>query len=185
MLSEFRTRKLSRFFDVVDTDRDGVFTGADTEVVGQRLCALRGLEPGTPPHRTFMVGFTYYWEDVRRAIDADADGRVTRQEWLDYHERMLADRPRFLATAANSANLMFGLVDRDGDGRISTEEYAEWMRAWGMTDAARSAEVFANLDPDAAGSFSHEEVMALTEDFFYSDDPARPGNWVMGPLSSD
>ena len=182
MLSDFRKRKLTRFFEVVDSDGDGVFTHADTELVGARLAALRGLKAGTPDYDNFIAGFSFYWQDVRDASDANADGKVTLEEWLAYHDGMLADEQRYAATAANSAGLMFALVDKDGDGKISTDEYGDWMRAWGMTDDETFAGTMAKLDPGGSGAFSRDEVLAFTRDFFYSEDADAPGNWAMGPF---
>ncbi len=181
MLSEFRRRKLTRFFAVVDADGDGVFTAADTELVAERLARLRGLDPASSEHASFRAGFMYYWQDVRRACDSDVNGRVTLSEWIAYHEVMLADAARFEATAQNSAGLMFALVDADEDGVISPEEYGTWMRAWGMTDDESSAEVLRRINP-GGGGLTREAVLERTREFFYSEDPDAPGNWAMGPL---
>jgi len=182
MLSDVRKRKLVRFFNVVDTNGDGVFEARDTELVAQRVAALRGLSPGEEGYEGFYRGFSYYWEDLRRSCAPSEQGRVTLDEWLAYHTEMLADEARFRATAEASASLMFALVDSDGDGVLSLEEYGQWMRAWGMTDEHTSTEVLARIDPSGAGQLTREDVVSLTHTFFYSDDPDAPGSWAMGPF---
>ena len=180
MLSHLRTRKIGRFFDVIDSNGDGVFTPEDTQVVGERLASLRGLAPGSDAYENFMAVFGFYWDDIRKSCDADADGQVTRVEWIAYHERMLADRARFDSTVGAAATMMFSLLDHDGDGVITPERYTAWIGACGIADPPTAATMVAKLDPHAEG-FTRERALALAEEFFYSDDPQAPGNWALGP----
>ncbi len=182
MQSDIRKRKLTRFFNVVDTNGDGVFDQQDTDLVAVRVAALRGLKPGTEGYQVFYQGFSYYWDDLRRSCSPSDSGQVTLQEWFDYHATMLADRERFEATAEASAALMFALADTNDDGLLSLEEYGNWMRAWGMADGETAGSVLEKLDRRGAGQLTREDVLELTREFFYSDDPQAPGNWAMGPF---
>ena len=182
MLSEFRKRKLAALFSAFDGDRDGVLTNADPAVILGRLSQLAGLEPGSMPHTNFELAFMAYWKDFVMTSDANADGRVTIEEWNAYHEVMLADDRRYSQTAAMSAGVMFALVDKDHDGYISLVEYGGWLRAWQVDAAAVTDELLAKLDIGEDGRLSQAQVLDLTREFFYSDDPDAPGNWAMGPF---
>lgn len=182
MLSELRIRKLTRFFHLVDSDGDGTLTPADPELVVRKLARLRELRQGTPPYESFRSGFMAYWDDMMKRSDANADGVVTLQEWLVYHDEMLADEARFEYTVAVSAGVMFALMDTDESGAISLDEYGQWMKAWGLGDGELTPEVFAKLDRNGDGTLSQTEVLDMIHEFYYSDDPDAPGNWSMGPF---
>ncbi|MEZ4453578.1 MAG: hypothetical protein R3B09_29250 [Nannocystaceae bacterium] len=182
MLSDLRTRKLTRFFRLVDADGDGYFTRADSETIAIRLVALRGHAKGTPAYDAFVGGFLRYWDDVRRDVDASEDGKVSLGEWLHYHAIMLANPARFESSATTSARLMFALLDVDGDGKVTTDEVASWLRAWGQIDEETLATIPGILDINGDGLLSHSEIMSLTREFFFSDDPEARGNWAMGPF---
>lgn len=182
MLTDLQKRKLTRFFKVWDADGDGVITTKDPEQVAQNLAELRGLKPGSPEHEAFYSGFMLYQNDFLQSVDLDESGEVTLEEWLGYHEEMLQDETRFESTALMEIEIMFALMDQDGDGIITLEEYGRWMRALRIGEEDLTEKVFQKLDLNGDGTLSKEEVLQLTREFFYSDDPEARGNWAMGPF---
>ena len=117
MLTNLQKRKLTRFFSVWDANGDGTITTEDPKQVAQNLAKLQGLEPSSPEHERFHIGFMAYQDDFLKAVDVDESGRVTLEEWLAYHEEMLQDEERFERTALMSVKVMFELMDRNGDGK--------------------------------------------------------------------
>ncbi|MFL7794197.1 MAG: EF-hand domain-containing protein [Anaerolineae bacterium] len=180
MLTNLQKRKLTRFFNVWDTDDDGAITTKDPEQVAQNLAKLQGLKPGSPEHEGFYSGLMSYQNDFLKAVDMDESGRVTLEEWLAYHEEMLQDEKRFEGTVLMVIEVMFALMDRNGDGKITLEEYEECMKALRIEDFAEKA--LQKLDLNGNGTLSKEEVLKLTREFFYSDDPKARGNWALGPF---
>ena len=182
MLTDLQKRKLTRFFNVWDANGDGIITSEDPEQVAQNLAELQELKPGSPEHERFYSGFMLYQKDFLQAVDVDESGSVTLEEWLAYHDKMLQDEERFERTALVAAEAMFQLMDRDGDGRITLKEYGRWMRAFRIVEQDILEEVFQKLDLNESGALSKEEMLRLTREFFYSDDPDAPGNWALGPF---
>jgi Ca2+-binding EF-hand superfamily protein len=182
MLTDLQKRKLTRFFNVWDANGDGVITTEDPKQVAGNLAELQGLKPGSPEHEAFYSGFMLYQNDFLQAVDVDESGSVTLEEWLAYHEEMLQDQQRFEATVLTVIEAMFALMDQDGDGKITLEEYAAWMRGMRIAEQDISQRIFSKLDLDGSGSVSKAEMMQLTREFFYSDDPEARGNWVLGPF---
>jgi Ca2+-binding EF-hand superfamily protein len=182
MLTNLQKRKLTRFFNVWDANGDGAITTEDPEQVAQNLVELQGLKPGSPEHEGFYKGFTSYQNDFLQAVDVDESGRVTLKEWLAYHEKMLQDEERFERTALMPVKVMFELMDRNGDGKITLEEYGRWMRAFRIGEQDITEKVFQKLDLSGDGTLSKEETLQLTHEFFYSDDPDARGNWALGPF---
>jgi Ca2+-binding EF-hand superfamily protein len=180
MLTNLQKRKLTRFFSVWDADGDGVITTKDPEQVAQNLAKLQGLEPGSPEYERFYSGYMSYQNDFLKAVDVDESGRVTLEEWLAYHEKMLQDEQRFEGTALMVIEVMFALMDRNGDGKITLEEYGKSMKALRIEDI--TGKELQKLDLNGNGILSKEDVLQLTREFFYSDDPDARGNWALGPF---
>ncbi|MBN1979793.1 MAG: EF-hand domain-containing protein [Anaerolineae bacterium] len=180
MLTKLQKRKLTRFFTVWDANGDGVITTKDPEQAAQNLAKLQGLKPGSPEHDEFHNGFLSYQNDFLKTVDVDESSRVTLEEWLAYHEEMLQDEKRFEGTALMAIEVMFALMDRNRDGKITLEEYGECMKALRIKDITEK--VLQKLDLNGNGILSKEEVLQLTREFFYSDDPDAPGNWALGPF---
>ena len=182
MLTDLQKRKVTRFFNVWDADGDGVITTRDPEQVAQNLAELQGLKPGSLKHKVFHSGFMLYQKGFLKAMDLDESGHVTLDEWLAYHEEMLQDEKKFQRTALTAMESMFELMDRDGDGKITLEEYGRWMRAFRIVEQEITKEVFQKLDLNENGTLGKKEIRQLTREFFYSDDPEAPGNWALGPF---
>lgn len=182
MLTDLQKRKLTRFFNVWDANGDGVITMEDPAEVAQNLARLRGLDPDSAAYEAFYTGFMLYQDDFLGTVDVDASGQVTLDEWLAYHEEMLLDADRFERTVLMVVEVMFGLMDRDGDGRITLEEYGDWMRGMRIREEEITADVFQKLDLNGNGIVSKEEMMQLTSEFFLSHDPEARGNWALGPF---
>jgi hypothetical protein len=71
--------------------------------------------------------------------------------------------------------------DRDGDGRLDENEYATILWCYGIADAdARAA--FRHLVTDGSGYLTNAAMEKVFAEFFRSDDPDAPGNWMIGPL---
>ena len=182
-LSDFRKRKLSTLFAAFDGDRDELLTNADPGIIIARLAKIAGLEPDSQTHKNFEMGFMAYWKDFIMSSDLNEDGKVTIEEWYSYHATMLQDERRFAQTVAMSAGVMFALMDGDNDGFMSLEDYGRWPGAWQVDPSVITEELLARLDIGGNGKLSSEQVIALTREFFYSEDPEAPGNWCMGPLA--
>jgi hypothetical protein len=72
------------------------------------------------------------------------------------------------------------LWDRDHDGRLSIVEYVALNGCYGISEEA-AHEAFRHLDPAGTGLLNTEEVTKRVREFFLSDDPEAPGNWIIGP----
>jgi hypothetical protein len=73
------------------------------------------------------------------------------------------------------------LSDQDGDGRLSQQEYVANLRSFNVNEAAAN-EAFRRLDQDGDGYLTQAELSRCVEEFFYSEDPEAPGNWLVGPI---
>ncbi|GAA1313095.1 hypothetical protein GCM10009634_81780 [Saccharothrix xinjiangensis] len=80
-------------FDPLDADGDGDLTRDDFDVFALRLAQGAGEPPGSPRARAIRHGYRALWDRLAERADADADGRVTREEF----QRLLLAEPTALA----------------------------------------------------------------------------------------
>ena len=117
-----------------------------------------------------------FWDQVRQ-FDSDGDGQVTLEEYVAGFGAFIDQRDAFLAGMGALVDSFYSMADRDGDGLISEEELILHYRAWRHTeDQAREA--FTHLDRGGRGGISKQDWMRNLEEFYYSDDPEAPGNWL-------
>ncbi len=182
MLTDLQKRKLTRFFDVWDTNGDGVITTEDPAQVARNLAELQGLVPGSPEYERFYSGYMLYQNSFLQAVDVEESGQVTLDQWLAFHDEMLQDEEQFEGTVLLPVEVMFALMDQDGDGRVTLEEYGTWMTSLRIGEEDITEEVFQKLDLNEDGTLSKAEIQELTREFFYSNDPEARGNWALGPF---
>jgi len=183
MLSDLQLKKLPKMFALNDNNGDGVIAQEDFEEAARVLGRFRGLAPGTAEyedlHRTIMAR----WNNLRETCDTDGDNRVTLQEWLAYWDKVLATQGEYERVCKPFSAVVARTLDLDGDGKISPDEYAQWLSRWGV-DKKAALECFARLDLNGDGHLSVDEFVALVAQYFQSSDPNSPGNWLLGPPDS-
>ena len=87
--------------------------------------------------------------------------------------------PRDEAKAAATPVIggLFDALDTDGDGYISAEEYARFLRANGA-GADAVTEAVQRVLGDQDGRLSRDEYVDLMFDYYLSDDQEARANWA-------
>ena len=181
MLTDFQKRKLTIWFNLCDLDKNGLLEAGDYERLIENVARERGFAKGSPAYDLIHAGYIRGWQQIARFADKDRPGQVGLEQFLASHDEMLSDRTLFDALVLGVADSIIKLSDQDGDGKLSEHEYVTNMRAYGL-DEAHAKEAFQQLDRDADGFISKDELMKDVEEFYYSNDPAAPGNWLVGPF---
>lgn len=180
MLSAFRRGKLAHQFRIYDTNNDGVLERTDLLRVADALAGARGFEPGSPAYDRLAAHYEELWAPLQRRAGGAVHARVTLDGYLAWHEELLADAATYEKTLGAMAGLLFDLFDEDSDGLVHLAEYERFARAHGIPGTPASW--FPRLDLDGDGRLARDEVHALIEQFYFSDDPHDPGNWFFGAL---
>ncbi len=180
MLTEFQRRKLTRAFQNYDYNKDGFVERRDYEQAAQGIADHLGLPSGSEVREKHTVEFMAGWEQIRQVADQDGDDRVTLDEFLTVNEFVLSHREIFERLILGTAENLMSWQDKDKDGRVSWDEFLGSVLVFGQTQA-EAEEAFRHLDRDADGYLDKEEWLRNTEEFFLSDDPDAPGNWLLGP----
>ncbi len=175
MAGAFQERKFKGMFAAFDADGDGRLREEDFRALVARWSRLPGVGPGTQLRARVEALLMGWWAALLEAGDADGDGTVDMGELLSLVDRL----PAMVADVTATAETLFDAVDADGDGRISAQEHRRLVETWNGRPVDMTG-VFERLDLDGDGHLGRAEFALLWRQFWISDDPAEPGNWLCG-----
>jgi Ca2+-binding EF-hand superfamily protein len=182
MLSAFQKRKLANLFALHDLNHDGELDHEDYTEYAHRLAAEGGLMDSSK-HQTLETNFLRFWDMLRQMADRNNDRKVTIREWYDCFEQLLSS-PDSAQKMRPIGEAVFSMLDRNGDGVLTIEEF-RWLYSSGALDPKLAADSFRRLDTDHDGRITTAELSARLFEFFLSDAPDTPGNWLFGPVAAD
>lgn len=160
---------------IFDGNKDGYWEKSDFEQFVERMATARGYEVGSPEVEALPDVYMGLWESMEPA-DADGDGRVSLEDALAFQEQ------HFTPEAVTSfAQVIFPVLDTDGDGEIGFEEYQDYLRTSSI-DPAVADEVFPRLDTNGDGRITRAEFEQLYLEYFLSNDADVPGSSLWGPF---
>lgn len=181
-LSPLREAKLRHMFSVYDHDGNGLVERADYDATIANFASARQLTPGSMEYRRLEEAYLSVWHGLVREADADGDQGISFEEMLHYNERIIHDPQLFDEHVVALGDLLFELLDANGDGHVIEDEYVEFLRCLGV-DGDQGA--FTRLDLSGAGKLSKRDVRQRIQEFYFSDREDAPGNWLFGPLPQD
>ncbi len=185
MIGDLQRKKAHHYFDLIDEDDNDYIEAQDFETRADRLAKRRNLDDGTAREslRRRVLG---WWTDLCTAIDKNEDDRVSRDEWIGFWttlqtavEQAETRDNEVIKSLIESSKATFHAMDTSGTGKITEEEYTDWLEAWG---ADGSSEAFRRLDRSDNGVLTKEDLTEATLEFYLSNDPEAPGNMLYGSL---
>ena len=186
MLGDLQRQKAAYYFDLIDEDDNGLIEPADFQLRADRLAEVLKVTDETE-REELRERVLQWWEHLSTLADANADGQITREEWRMYWARFkvavsMGNNRRSIENLEKAARQTFRAIDRSGSGRITEEEFSNWLKAWDVDDVAG---VFERLDRDNSGYLTEEDLAEATTEFYLSNDPDAPGNVLYGELPED
>lgn len=182
MATKFQISKYRHMFNVFDTNSDGSFEQDDTMQVVAKMAELRGISRDSASYKKLHGDYESWWQMLGQQLDADHDGRVTEDEfvtfWVNFADQAQAGNEALAFLLIASGEMNFDLLDSDGDGAISLEEYTHWLKAQNVDTDYEAC--FKTLDLDSNGSLNRSEAGKLLRNFILSDDPTAPGTLLYG-----
>lgn len=179
-MHDLQRQKISYYFHLMDRNGDGFLEKSDLEAQAESFCRVFEIASGTPEHRQVYSRQLQPWDQLLAHADTDKDGKISLDEYLAVTAAVLADTAVFQRFVSEASHATLSMSDRDGDGKLSFEEVARQLAVHGISKA-EAKEAFGHTDRDGDGFITLAELEENTREFFYSTDPAAPGNWALGP----
>lgn len=163
-------------FRILDSDGNGYLDESDFDRLAAEVLSAMGEPRETAKGQAVLTGHRRFWAGLRAALDADGDGRVSREEYL----ARLGDPGDAEQTVADYATSVAALVDRDDDGYVERDDFLTCMTASGFP-RANSAAVFEELDESGAGRITTDHWAAAIVDWYRSERTDIPGHVLVTP----
>ena len=186
--TELQKDKLIHMFELLDVDGNGLLEYDDFRMVVDTMAEERGLDKSSRRYLGLVTSNKRLWKMFSRHLDVDHDGSITLAEWLAFHiKAFITDpleqglSPEFSSALNSTAKFFLDLLDSDGDGNVTVEDYVLFCGAYNVGEnEARIG--FKMFDRDGNGQLSKEEVVEMVQEFYLSDDPQALGNLFFGAL---
>ena len=178
--------RLSRLFDMYNADHDDYLTEQDFTAHVYKLAELRGQAPDAPATIALANSIHDWWSQMAAMADTDHDGKVSRAEVVAFGEALYA-----MVQSSTDANApypldpwiaaLYGVIDGDGDERITVQEYRDWLTAVGLADDTDVEGAFRGFDKNEDGYLSRAEFTEISRQFWTNFDPNIPASRWIGP----
>ncbi|KAK2585044.1 hypothetical protein KPH14_008564 [Odynerus spinipes] len=180
-LSEFRKKKLLYVFNAFfDVNQSGAIDKKDFDLAVQRICSSRHWSADDPKSQQTKDTLLKVWEGLQQRADADQDGQISRDEWYSMWEDYAKDPAHAPDWQQTYMKFMFDLEDSSGDGSIDENEFSNVCHSNGVQEA-EARDAFKKLG--VGKEVTREKFFDLWKQYFTSDDPTAPGNFIFGKTS--
>ena len=173
--SDFWKKKFRRAVEVRDTNGDGYISRADFDLVCDRCGKLNESNP------SHVERFTQYWRRIRDSFGlVDESVKFTYSEFEDKWisaMKVLVEK----GAIENMGASFFHVLDIDGDGFISIEEWTTFYEVAGL-DTAYARASFDAMDTNHDQKISEEEFMNYCMEYMYSTENKLNSAILYGPL---
>ncbi|MFJ2582198.1 oxygenase MpaB family protein [Kitasatospora aureofaciens] len=174
-----RRPRLDQFFrEVLDQTGDGYLTVHDLRAMAHNVCWQ--LELDEAAEARVHAAFEGWWEQLRASMDANGDGRVSREEFVAATIAGCDRDPAYLERGLLPAlRAVFAAADTDGNGHLDADEY----RAVFGGPRVHPAEIshgFRQLDTDGDGRITLDEFLQGFTAFFTARAASTAGTQLLG-----
>jgi len=181
-ITAFLDRKLARRFRTYDSDGDGFIGRDDFTQAAERATKAFGLAADAPKAVRFHDTLIELWEQLCSVTGQDHDGRIGLREYQKAFADVLLKTPEsFEVGYGPFLDAAMAIADSDGDGKLTVEEHITWTGAM-MNLSESDARVIHDMLSGEDGLMSTEALLEAIREYYFSEDPAEAGNWLLGSL---
>lgn len=179
-LTPLQTKKMTRFFQVWDYDRNGLIERRDFDALVIRLARECCIAEGTPQYTELKARYDAMWDSLKSSItEPDREGLLL-PEWLAACGALLPTAA-FKAQVGGVVDFVWFLLDSQKTGSVSRDGYARVVVAYQMPPSLVD-ELFARLGKKPGDTLDRVEIAKMVEEFYWSEDPEAPGGFLWGPF---
>ncbi|MFD8756318.1 oxygenase MpaB family protein [Kitasatospora sp. NPDC059577] len=174
-----RGSRLDRFFrEVLDQTGDGFVTVHDLRAMAHNVCWQ--LELDEAGEARVHEAFEGWWDQLRAAMDANGDGKVSREEFVAATAAGLDRDGTYLEQGLLPAlRAVFTAADTDGSGFLEFDEY-QAVFGGPRVHPAELSHGFRQLDTDGDGRITREEFLHGFTEFFTARADSTSGTQLLG-----
>ncbi|KAJ2940334.1 hypothetical protein O0L34_g8 [Tuta absoluta] len=181
MVSDFRKKKYLHVFNsFFDVDGNGTVDKQDFLIANHNLAELRGYKPGDVTYELMKELIHSIWDGLIAQADKDGSGNICVDEWVQLWEDFSKNPDNAAEWQQLYCKAIFQMLDATGDGSIDADEYATVFKSFGR-DEAKCKQAFEKLS-GGKPSISQAEFENLWSEFYTSENPSDPGNYIFGLL---
>ena len=169
----FFARKMKTAFVKLDVNKTGYLSIEDYQELTRRFIKYGKLS------REDEQRIQKAMEDVCISIGMYKGAKVTPEQYLSGIIEMPEEERKIMGESLLSQ--WFDVVDTNGDGVISPQEFGVYFKIMGIDESATKAS-FNLIDTNHDGIISRDEFVAAGVDFFIGVDETSGGTLFYGPL---
>lgn len=181
MISDVKRAKFTKLFHLMDRDNNQFITKSDFLSSADQLIQALNIPNDSAMAEQMRAGRIIDWEELTSA-DVNNDGQVSLDEWLDYYYQRSIDSELIETKTIERSKRMLQILG-DSDGKLSMVQWKLYFEAVGFPEEEYALS-FNKLDVNGDGYLSTDEVLKASIDFYTSDDPDAPGNYMCGDYTS-
>ncbi|MFI1014362.1 oxygenase MpaB family protein [Streptomyces sp. NPDC020965] len=173
-----RGARLAQFFSqVLDQTGDGFVGATDLRAMAHNICWQ--LELDDDGEDRLYAAFDVWWQQLRRSMDTDSSGRITRAEFVAATLAACDRDPEYLEQGLKVAvRAVFRAADSGRSGFIEADEYRVVFGT--RSHPAELSHGFRQLDRDGDGRLTEDEFVAGFTEFFTSRGSLTAGTQLLG-----
>jgi len=173
-LGAFWERKIRSYFRRLDFDGDGKVSKRDYDILGDRYVELGKLDGIR--EKQVRRHLNKFWDEFFRAYEVY--GSIGEDEYIGVVRKQAK---QISPTAGIFFYTFFELMDLNGDGFVTKDEFNLFFKVFNL-DEATASETFKALDTDGDGRLTEDEFVTAGRQYFTSNDESLPSKIIFGPL---
>ncbi|MBD78479.1 MAG: hypothetical protein CL840_06135 [Crocinitomicaceae bacterium] len=179
VMEGIRQKKFNHLFKVFDADNNGYLDMTDVVILMDRFNREFNWVRGGSSDTQFRGAFLKIWTKMFREADVNNDHKVSKEEFLNYYEKVTSSDRQFYAYLKPFLDDLFPAIDQNNDGLLSKESYCAFYRACNNSDD-EAQKAFDTIDTNKDGVVSHLEFYSMFYQFHMSDNPRHPSRNFFG-----
>jgi Ca2+-binding EF-hand superfamily protein len=168
MTTAIATDRLRQRFAKWDADGNGSLERSDFEREADRVARAFGVQSQSREATTLKDAFRNLFDYHAREAGVPGNGSVSEDQFLRINEKLMFSEGEasFNRVLRPVMDALVGLCDRNSDGMINQEEFSQWLKGVGVSEAD-AREAFRQIDTDNSGELTVDELLAAVRNFHY------------------